>query len=85
MKPGTMEARLVDACLALGHICVEEAKWIDEPNMRAAMVWHAIGFLDAARGFLPVPPRPASYAETSASGGRNRSPVVEEGYKTEGA
>ncbi|MGE5586998.1 MAG: hypothetical protein ACM3ZO_02095 [Clostridia bacterium] len=52
MELWAMKNRLVDACLALGHICTGEAKWADDPEVKAAMVRHAIGFLDAARGFL---------------------------------
>ncbi len=44
--------RMVDACITLGFICAEEAKWAEAPEVKAAMVQHAIGFLGAARGFL---------------------------------
>ncbi|MGE5572687.1 MAG: hypothetical protein ACM309_10845 [Bacillota bacterium] len=76
MEPGTMEARLIDACLALGHICVEEARWLDEPELRAAMVRHAIGFLGAAEGFLP-PPRPGAKFAGADVCGRNHAPAEE--------
>lgn len=75
MEPGTMEARLIDACLALGHICVEEAKWLDEPELRAAMVRHAIGFLGAAEGLL-LPRQGAEFAGVDICG-RNHAPAEE--------
>ncbi|MCR4402859.1 MAG: hypothetical protein NUW12_08780 [Firmicutes bacterium] len=61
MEPWTIRKRLIDACLALGHICTVEAKWSDDPEVRTAMVQHAIGFLDAARCFLKT--RPSTHGQ----------------------
>lgn len=53
MEHWSMERRLADACLALGHICTVEAKWAEDPELRAVMLGHALGFLNAAWLFLP--------------------------------
>lgn len=53
MELWSMETRLADACLMLGHICTEEARWADDPEVKAVMLRHALGFLDVARRFLP--------------------------------
>lgn len=53
MQHWSMETRLLDACLALGRICTVEAKWAEDPALRAALLGHALGFLDAAWLFLP--------------------------------
>lgn len=76
MEPWEMETRLIDACLALGYICTGEAKWADDPEVKAAMVRHAIGFLDAARGLLPPPRATAKFVDPGALG-RNHIPVEE--------
>ncbi|MEW5867036.1 MAG: hypothetical protein AB1774_09285 [Bacillota bacterium] len=76
MQTQDLETRLVEACIALGYICAEEAKWADGPDVKALMVRHAIRFLDAARSFLPRPHQSVKM-EAEENYGRNRSSVEE--------